>query len=1024
MAEYCMKCMMPVNGEETCPHCGHKAEYLTVPHRLAPGTILIDRYLIGTAIGQGGFGITYMARDLRLNMRVAVKEYYPNGYTNRNTAVSSELTISDQNTADFIEEGKKKFLSEARALARFHEERGVVEVRDFFEANKTAYIVMEYLDGQDLRKHLKQSLFTADQVFALMGPVMDALEKIHEVGIIHRDISPDNIMLLKNGSVKLMDFGAARLLDLSDQKSVSVVLKAGYAPEEQYRPKGKQGPWTDIYALCATMYKCITGITPDDALERTHEDELKWPSELGIEITVLQEDVLKKGMAVYSEDRFRNVGEMKTMLAKASVIHAVELEADDDVTVYVPRKKVQEEEKDSGTDIDPKEEPEEKSEEKPVEAEEMPPAKKKMSPAVIGGLVVAVAVVGGLALFGGGKENSAGTDQAVEIEQMQQTQEAAVGSEAEVLQQSEDMRRILLTASEDMSVKDFNEAVEILKGRLDVFCNGREYELEVEEDRVDLMLPKAAFGTWELADMMQCYLSRPVEYYGFRRGAGMFASAEYFSIDRENFASVSMEFGTVEGFDVTLMDTAVEEYPYIKLVFTDEFAEKHKAEIEAWGSDLVIAQDIEMSPIWYHDLYAEGDGKTFYIVSKETSAAFIEMAYHNLTHDPLAEGFYFSSDLNYEADWEDVAMAADAGKMQKNPEEILGKTVTMQYNFSEVPTDGELLDMKAGMKQRLDALGQEYALGTLAPSEEEFMFTVKIGMSRVGLPITDLLGANKGRYAILGNLETASVEQLRYEKQEDGTYAAYVSVASHYVDELERMIQDMKDAGKERAFLTVSGCEWLAADVENYLGDGTFKFDQLCFWNYEPITEEYLWLLQVMDTVFREADLPMTFSSIKYQLNEDENGKMAADTDFYVSYNDLSKEIADNISDIYENATVNSNNETVYVSLHMNTGKNFAKESLDLVHEIYESCGFDESGFSGLTFYLLDEDNLISERARIWFQKVNGYGAENKGYIYSGGVFANGRIDEYREDFQNVLETDPFYKKFAEYEYTSYLYEY
>ena len=196
-----------------------------------------------------------------------------------------------------IQKGKDSFLKEARTVARFRGTPGIVDVLNFFEANDTAYLVMEYLEGETLSHRLRQHLFTADEIFRLMAPVFDTLEKIHAQGVIHRDISPDNIMLLGDGRLKLMDFGAARLMNYSDQRSVSVVLKAGYAPLEQYSAKGEQGPWTDIYALCATLYKCITGKTPDDALDRADGDELQWPSELGFPISVQQEAVLKKGMA-------------------------------------------------------------------------------------------------------------------------------------------------------------------------------------------------------------------------------------------------------------------------------------------------------------------------------------------------------------------------------------------------------------------------------------------------------------------------------------------------------------------------------------------------------------------------------------------------------------------------------------------------------------------------------------------------------------------------------------------------------
>ena len=298
-----------------CPHCG----YLTgedVPdiHVLRPGTILNDRYLLGLPLGQGGFGITYIGRDRLLDIRVAVKEYFPSGYALRNAETSNSVTITDERLRQDILKGRDSFLKEARILARFQGTPGIVNVLNFFEANDTAYIVMEFLEGETLRQRIKRQKITADEVFGRMSPIFDTLEKVHREGIVHRDISPDNIMMLPDGSLKLMDFGAARLMNYGDQRSVSVVLKAGYAPKEQYSSKGQQGPWTDIYALCATIYKCITGITPEDALDRVDGDNLKWPSELGFPISVQQEAVLKKGMAISHRNRFQTIGELKLAL--------------------------------------------------------------------------------------------------------------------------------------------------------------------------------------------------------------------------------------------------------------------------------------------------------------------------------------------------------------------------------------------------------------------------------------------------------------------------------------------------------------------------------------------------------------------------------------------------------------------------------------------------------------------------------------------------------------------------------------
>ena len=310
--KYCSKCMNPIEETDVeCPFCGTALNAEIPSHHLAPGTILNNKFMVGAALGEGGFGITYIGRDTKLDMKVAIKEYYPNGYVNRSNTISPAVNSSTSGERkDFFDTGRERFLREAQILAKFSGSTGIVDVRDFFEENNTAYIVMEYLDGQTLKEYLKnKGTLTPEQTIRLLMPVMESLKKVHTQGLIHRDISPDNIMLV-DGHVKLLDFGAARNVSATANKSLSVMLKPGYAPEEQYRSKGDQGPWTDVYALCATMYKCITGITPDDSTQRVFSDELKTPSALGISIDPVIEKALLKGLNVMQKDRYQSIDEL------------------------------------------------------------------------------------------------------------------------------------------------------------------------------------------------------------------------------------------------------------------------------------------------------------------------------------------------------------------------------------------------------------------------------------------------------------------------------------------------------------------------------------------------------------------------------------------------------------------------------------------------------------------------------------------------------------------------------------------
>ena len=279
-------------------------------HYLRKETRLIGRYTIKSVLGQGGFGITYLGMDELYQRKVAIKEFFPQGIVTRNTEYEDTVTVTYVEEKADYEKGKERFLKEARTMAKFSKNEGIVKVLDFFEINNTAYIVMEYLEGITLKQYIRENQrITLEELVRLLVPLIESLDEIHSQGMIHRDISPDNIMVLPDGRIKLMDFGAARDYTEFGEKSLSIVLKPGYAPPEQYQTHGIQGPWTDIYALCATMYKCITGENPPDAIERVMDDHLKKISAFGIPVLPQIEEAIIKGMSVAAKDRYQNVGD-------------------------------------------------------------------------------------------------------------------------------------------------------------------------------------------------------------------------------------------------------------------------------------------------------------------------------------------------------------------------------------------------------------------------------------------------------------------------------------------------------------------------------------------------------------------------------------------------------------------------------------------------------------------------------------------------------------------------------------------
>ncbi|MDD6466442.1 MAG: serine/threonine-protein kinase [Coprococcus sp.] len=289
---------------------------------LPDGYILCGKYRIGQVIGEGGFGITYSGTRLADDRRVAIKEYFPAQYASREDGCADcSLHIFYGEKSTQFEKGLVHFKHEAEILKQYSYLDGMVTVLDMLEANHTAYIIMEFVEGITLSQYIRENgVFSYNELVQLMTPIMKSLAQIHRQGIIHRDISPENIQIGLDNCFYLLDFGAAKELDNQNPQN-TIIFKQGYAPPEQYTGGGKQGPWTDVYALAATMYTALAGEQPVDAVLRMQNDEMEAEYSKLSGMTDWQRNALKKGLELKPAERYQN---METFLSDLSVKPRIE----------------------------------------------------------------------------------------------------------------------------------------------------------------------------------------------------------------------------------------------------------------------------------------------------------------------------------------------------------------------------------------------------------------------------------------------------------------------------------------------------------------------------------------------------------------------------------------------------------------------------------------------------------------------------------------------------------------------------
>lgn len=996
---YCYNCMNEKAENASCPICENDGTEMDIlPFRLKPGTRLAGRYIVGRVLGQGGFGITYIGIDEKLEMRVAIKEYYPSAQATRNNEITDIVTIINEEYDDIFEKGKKSFLAEARVLAGFNDLEGVVDVRDIFEENGTAYIVMEYLEGENLSQVLSKKHFSPEEIIRLFIPVMKSLERIHKKNVIHRDISPDNLILLESGNIKLMDFGAARVIDTTDAHSTSVVLKAGYAPEEQYRRRGKMGPWTDVYAICATMYKCITGVIPDDALERLYQDEMKWPSELGISINPDFEAALKKGMEIIAADRFEDVAKLRMAIEGHGIESSEPVKNSDDENITDNLLKVTKAGL-SGFKIS-----------------------KKIAIAILSAVIVIslIAIIGRL-----------NTEHSSTI-----SGDTVSDAKKHTLAYDESKYvHISLQPLEILTVKKFSDAANRIRERLDIIMPDGGYNFEIKGNGIEADIPLDYYRDGD-GPILRCF-AVPGEIAIAHLEEGDDEPSEKILLNAGDVVSSEVVMGEIPQLDAEAIDGTKGQYHYVKLKLADPVIEKYGDVLNKWGKNielLVYRSDdeggvISRSRINMRPLEEAGCFAVYQAIKERHDESdreeYCKLAVHEYMH--AATYVYFNintseGNIGWERD------EADFGQLQIAPENLDIETVTLEFSMKGKLGSGTLEDCELAFKSRLDALGMQYAFGyknLVDDGEEVHKIFVRTGYDRMGMRIAKMLTLEKPSFSLYDSKGTAFMCGLpEFDENEDGELSIVLKydkdefaedANGRYAPRPADIVKQARENGDEYFYLGFDedmGVPFFRGDVPDSV-NGEIAFNYLMVMGM-PLDEQSRWCYDFCREVCAGRVMPKEFKLEGVQKDYVTNPQQRyqeywADTNDEKAVYDVRAAIKNDFP--YADVGADRDGSRIIIKLHLK--EDFAAEVYKCAAALAkcwdtENIGdryvyIEATGDEGLGFYM-----SLYANYRSVYESKDSFSNSRLGFRYDVRNY-NGKYKSEKEELEKMLEEQTEY---------------
>lgn len=915
---------------------------------LRQGTVLDGKYRIEKMIGHGGFGITYEGVIVsHARTRIAIKELFISEYMERDVEISQEVRLKEESRRNWFEKAREDFLKEAIILGIMNKEPAVVNVIDRFKANGTAYIVMEFVTGKNLAQCVKDNgVFSDKEIFRKMLPLASTLKKIHDNEVIHGDISPENIMVQEDGTLKLIDFGSAG--NYMSREIVGRTIKDGYASPEQYVRDGRVGPWTDVYGLCAALYYCITGKVPDSAAHRTLYDELEKPSGLGIKMDGTLEEILWKGLELEVGQRYRTMEELENAVADV-----------------------------------------------------LPPEKKSM-PVIIKGVLAVIAA--GVLITGGGfgyqfykeknKFNGIETQKAVLIP----TEEMTVSNFVEARQIVEERIQVL-AGEEPYTVEEDKD------GCLSIVTSLSIFEGYDAPEFYDMMIS----GTWNTeigkyvessGTYLRCSVScEDFETVALQTGVNSRMTAEqseligaeankyiYLVLTDEKAAQIReifpeesilqlyLDFQTEEdihdSISVSVSQSGKELYLYGNFIQKGRFGELLTYNL----SQDTFEQDFQL----YCEIAADWESPDGSMLTGEYQRT------ESAITDPAVTVSYSQnqqSTLNLsKGEWAYILV---------NLKERLDQ-FQIPYAIGSEKDDSRQIVLKL---QAEDAT--TFILDSLM--EKGYMLTIAGRWREYGTPVSEKKGMTDG----------ATMEMIHREGE---SYQYCVRLDKENWKSFQQFTEELLEGGMNELFIKIGEYYVAKCIIDAPITDGRILFDRLCDEQESPITEENRYLLDYLSAFAVDISGFAYYDLDKISFTDEQGnvtGHQEFQQEPYIQ--DFETEFLTKVSALYPQVTWENDlgikSNEIRIHLNLEVSDRFVSRALEMVEQIYKECEMEDGWLNNVTFVLTEENSEDSENAQIYFGKTQD---ERNDYMINV-LFQNGRMEWYKDEMEAQLQENSFF---------------